>query len=167
MLALSRFTLQIDFATGVRSRVVQSLDLAFLFVPVSTAAFANIAKERTNYAGALCNLARNIGGSWGIAAATMLLARRSQFHQHVLVLAPHALRSSAPGSPQPPPPSQKVRGGSAPVAGIQAHGLLCGSMLRESSMLAFSDAFWLMVVLFRAVTPLMFFMKRKPVSKGV
>src|SRR6516164_6417279 len=147
MLAMSRFTLQIDFATGVRSRVVQSLDLAFLFVPVSTAAFANIAKERTNYAGGLCNLARNIGGSWGIAVVTMLLPPLAVSSARA-GLAPHALRSSAPGSPQPPPPSQKVRGGSAPVAGIQAHGLLCGTMLRESSMLAFSDAFWLMVVLF-------------------
>ena len=157
MLAMSRFTLQIDFATGVRSRVVQSLDLAFLFVPVSTAAFANIAKERTNYAAGLFNLARNIGGSSGIAAVTTLLARRSQFHQHALVshLTPYDFqyrealsRASA---------LLHVRGGSAPDAAMQAHGLVYGTMLRESSMLAFSDAFWLMVVLFRAVTPLMFF----------
>ena len=167
MLAMSRFSLQIDFATAVRSRVVQSLGLAFLFVPISTAAFANIAKERTNYAAGLFNLARNIGGSSGIAAVTTLLARRAQFHQHVLVshLTPYDLpyREALTHTSA----MLQVRGGSAPDAAMQAHGLLYGAMLRESSMLAFSDAFWLMAVLFLAVVPLMFFMKRQPVSKGV
>jgi DHA2 family multidrug resistance protein len=167
MFAMSRFSLQIDFATAVRSRVVQSLGLAFLFVPISTTAFANIAKERTNYAAGLFNLARNIGGSSGIAAVTTLLARRSQFHQHVLVshLTPYDFpyrealgRTSA---------MLQARGGSAPDAARQAHGLLYGTMLRESSMLAFSDAFWLMAVLFLAIVPLMFLMKRQRVSRGV
>jgi DHA2 family multidrug resistance protein len=167
MLAMSRFNLQIDFATAVRSRVVQSLGLAFLFVPISTAAFARIAKERTNYATGLFNLARNIGGSSGIATVTTLLARRAQFHQHVLVshLTPYDLpyREAVTHAAA----MLQARGGSAPDAAGQAHGLLYGTMLRESSMLAFSDAFWLMAVLFLAVVPLMFFMKRHPVSKGV
>jgi len=38
-----------------------------------------------NYATGLFNLARNIGGSSGIATVTTLLARRSQMHQQVLV----------------------------------------------------------------------------------
>jgi DHA2 family multidrug resistance protein len=164
---MSRFNLQIDFATAVRSRVVQSLGMAFLFVPISATAFANIAKERTNYAAGLFNLARNIGGSSGIAAVTTLLARRSQFHQHALVshLTPYDFqyrealsRASA---------LLHVRGGSAPDAAMQAHGLVYGTMLRESSMLAFSDAFWVMAVLFLAIVPLMFLMKRQRVSKGV
>ena len=44
-----------------------------------------IPRERTNYATGLFNLARNIGGSSGIATTTTLLARRAQFHQSVLV----------------------------------------------------------------------------------
>ena len=167
MYFMSRFTLQIDFATAVRTRVVQSLGLAFLFVPIATAAFVNIPKERTNYAAGLFNLARNIGGSSGIAAVMTLLARRSQFHQSVLVshLTPYDLpyreayaHTSA---------LLAVRGGSAPDAALQAHGLLYGTMVRESSMLAFADAFWLMAVLFMAVVPLMFLMKRHPIAKGV
>ena len=41
--------------------------LAFLFVPINTVAFSFIAKEKTGYATGLINLARNIGGSSGIA----------------------------------------------------------------------------------------------------
>jgi hypothetical protein len=102
-----------------------------------------------------------------LAAVTTLLARRSQFHQHASVshLTPYDLpfrealgRASS---------ILQVRGSSAPDAAMQARGLLYGTMHRESSMLAFSDAFWLLAVLFLAVVPLMFFMKRQPVSKGV
>ena len=48
-------------------------------------AFMRIPRERMNYATGLYNLARNIGGSSGIAATTTILARRAQFHQAVLV----------------------------------------------------------------------------------
>ena len=85
LLRMAHFTLEIDYDTAVWGRVVQSLGLAFLFVPISTVAFARIPKERTNYATGLFNLARNIGGSSGIATVTTLLARRAQYHQTVLV----------------------------------------------------------------------------------
>ena len=82
---MARFNLHIDYRTAVWSRMVQSLGMAFLFVPISAVAFAFIPKERTNYATGLFNLARNIGGSSGIATVTTLLARRAQFHQQILV----------------------------------------------------------------------------------
>src|SRR6185369_11797263 len=39
LIAMSRFTLQLDYATAVWGRIVQSFGLAFIFVPVSTVAF--------------------------------------------------------------------------------------------------------------------------------
>jgi DHA2 family multidrug resistance protein len=160
LLAMSRFNLSLDFATAMRSRVVQSLGLAFLFVPISATAFARIPKERTNYAAGLFNLARNIGGSSGIAAVTTILARRSQYHQAVLVS--HMTPYDAPYREAHSRIAMAVQmaGGSPPDAGAQAHGILYGTMLRQSSMLAFADTFWIMAVLFTAVVPLMFLMKR-------
>src|SRR5207344_2459964 len=67
---MSRFTLDVDYTTAVWGRIVQSTGLAFLFVPISTLAFSTVPRERTNYATGLFNLARNIGGSSGIAAVT-------------------------------------------------------------------------------------------------
>ena len=78
---MSGFNLYIDYKTAVWSRMVQSLGFGFLFVPISTAAFAYIEKARTQYATGLFNLARNIGGSIGIATVTTMLSRRAQFHQ--------------------------------------------------------------------------------------
>jgi DHA2 family multidrug resistance protein len=144
----------------MRSRVVQSLGLAFLFVPISTTAFARIPRDRTNYAAGLFNLARNIGGSSGIAMVTTMLARRAQFHQSVLVS--HMTPYDAPYREALARTAVAVQsaGGSGPDAGAAAHGILYGTVLRQSSMLAFADTFWIMAVLFVAVVPLMFLMKR-------
>ena len=55
-------------------------------------------------------------------------------------------------------------GSSAVDAGRQAQGIMYGMVQRQSSMLAFADAFWVMAVLFLAIMPLMFLMKRAPKS---
>jgi DHA2 family multidrug resistance protein len=166
MFLMSRFTLNLDFMTAMKSRIVQSLGMAFLFVPISTAAFARIPKDRTNYAAGLFNLARNIGGSSGIATVTTLLARRSQFHQSVL--ASHVTPYDAPYREMIAGTSAAIQGhgASAPDAVRQAHGILYGMVQRQSAMLAFADAFWLMAALFLAVLPLMLMMKRAPAGRG-
>jgi DHA2 family multidrug resistance protein len=163
---MAKFSLGIDYQTAVYSRMLQSLGMAFLFVPISAAAFAYIPKERTGYATGLFNLARNIGGSSGIATATTLLARRAQYHQSVLVshLTPYdanyrdAVASAAA--------MLHGRGSSLPDAAAQAQGLIYGNMQRQAGMLAFSDAFWVMGVLFLLIVPLMFMMKNSGPVKG-
>jgi DHA2 family multidrug resistance protein len=163
---MARFDLQIDYATAAWSRMTQSLGLAFLFVPISATAFAYIPRERTSYATGLFNLARNIGGSSGIATATTMLARRAQFHQSVLVahLTPYdwQYREALAGAAA----TLRAAGSSGPDAGRQAQALIYGSMLRQAGMLAFADAFWVMGALFLLVIPLMLFIKKVRPSAG-
>jgi DHA2 family multidrug resistance protein len=166
LLRMSRFSLDLDYGTAVVARVVQSLGMPFLFVPISATAFAFIPRERTNYATGLFNLARNIGGSTGIATVTTLLARRSQFHQNVLVshLTPYdsAWRNAVDGTAR----MVHEQGASMADATAQAHGILYGSVLRQSSMLAFDDAFAVMAVLFLTIAPLMLLMKKMRPASG-
>jgi DHA2 family multidrug resistance protein len=164
---MAQFTLGIDYRTALWARVTQSTGMAFLFVPISTAAFAFIPKDRTNYAAGLFNLARNIGGSSGIASITTLLARRAQFHQYRLVehLTPQdaGYQSAVAHTAQ----LLHTRGYSLPDAASRAPALLYGSVQRQASMLAFADAFWVMAVLFLAVVPLMFLMRRSAAARGL
>jgi DHA2 family multidrug resistance protein len=74
-----------SFNTLMWLRVLQSLALPFLFIPINALAFHDIPPEKTNNASALINLARNFGGSIGIAFASTLVTRRAQFHQSRLV----------------------------------------------------------------------------------
>jgi MFS transporter, DHA2 family, multidrug resistance protein len=163
---MAKFTLGIDYRTAVASRLVQSLGMAFLFVPISAAAFAYIPKERTNYATGLFNLARNIGGSCGIATATTLLARRSQFHQ--AILASHMTPYDAPFREAVAGTTAMLQshGASHSDAVMQAHGVLYGGLVRQAGMLAFADAFWVMGVLFLLIIPLMFLMKKTGPASG-
>ncbi len=79
------FTLSTDYRHEALARGLQGLGIATLFVPVSQLAYSNLAKHKNNKASSLTNLFRNQGGSFGIAFVTTLLARRTQYHQSVLV----------------------------------------------------------------------------------
>jgi DHA2 family multidrug resistance protein len=167
LFGMSKFTLGIDFRTAMWARVIQSVGMAFLFVPISTAAFTDIARERTNYAAGLFNLARNIGGSSGIAMVTTLLARRTQFHHQVLTshLTPYdrAYQSALAGTTQ----MLHRHGSSLPDASRQAQAILYGTVQRQAGMLAFADVFLVASLLFLAVIPLMFFMKHSKRSAQI
>jgi hypothetical protein len=56
-----------------------------LFIPINMLAFRSLRRDQINDASALVNLARNFGGSIGIAFASTLVTRREQFHQSRLV----------------------------------------------------------------------------------
>jgi MFS transporter, DHA2 family, multidrug resistance protein len=79
------FTLATDYRHEAWARALQGLGIATLFVPVSQLAYSNLPKNKNNKASSLTNLFRNQGGSFGIAFVTTMLARRTQYHQSVLV----------------------------------------------------------------------------------
>jgi len=57
---MTTFDLQIDFRTAAMARVLQAAGMAFLFVPINTAAYAYLPREKNNAASGLMNLARNM-----------------------------------------------------------------------------------------------------------
>src|SRR6202034_949827 len=81
---MTNFDTAIDFRTLATARVFQAMGLAFLFVPINTAAYSFIPPGKNNAASGLINLARNIGGSVGISFVTTMLDRRTQFHENRL-----------------------------------------------------------------------------------
>ncbi|HEX7798361.1 MAG TPA: DHA2 family efflux MFS transporter permease subunit [Vicinamibacterales bacterium] len=79
------FNLFTDYRREAAARALQGFGFAFLFIPISQLAYSNLPPSKNNKASSLTNLFRNLGGSVGIAFVTTLFARRSQFHQSVLV----------------------------------------------------------------------------------
>jgi DHA2 family multidrug resistance protein len=159
LIHMSSFNLQIDFWTAVRAWTYSRIGMAFLFIPINVTAFYFIPKEKMNNATGIINLARNIGGSVGIANVATLLSRRAQVHQAVLVahLSPYdaLYRTAAQGAQQ----MLMTQGSNPALAHLQAQGLLYGNLLRQANMLAYVDAFWLLGWTFIAMIPLMFLMK--------
>jgi DHA2 family multidrug resistance protein len=130
-------------------------------------AFYYIPKEKMNNATGLINLARNIGGSVGIANVTTMLARRAQVHQQILVS--HLTPLDQPYQAAISGASRfLMQQGSSPTQALnQAQGLVYGNLVRQATMQAFIDTFWLLGLTFLAMIPLMFLMKSaKPHGAG-
>ena len=162
---MTNFNLEVDFRTVVYARIIQTMGLAFLFVPINTAAYSFLPKDKNNAASGLMNLARNIGGSVGISIVTTMLDRRQQYHlnrmsSHLSSANP-AVRSMIQGTTQ----ALITRGFSATEAMHRAYALMQANVFRQATMLAYIDNFWLLGVAIAALIPMVFLMKR-PRSGG-
>ena len=80
-----RIDLLISFSSATWLRVAQVVGLGFLFVPITLAAYIGMPAEKSNAVAGMVNFMRNMGSSVGTSMVTTLIARRSQFHQTILV----------------------------------------------------------------------------------
>jgi DHA2 family multidrug resistance protein len=156
---MSRFNLQVDFAHLVGSRIVQSLGLAFLFVPINAMAFYYISRPMTGYATGLMNLARNIGGSTGIALVTTLIARRQQFHQNMLVSHATPFDRAYTGAIDGMTHLFMARGWAPADAVHRAQAMYYGMVQQQAAVLAFMDSFRMLALIFVGLIPFMFLMR--------
>ena len=97
--------------------------MAFIFIPLTILTMESIPKAETGYATSLYSVVRNIGSSVGISFITTWVARRSQFHQSVLVahVTPYDMQSrgvSGAGKGIPIPPGSRLEHGRGMVVSI-------------------------------------------------
>jgi MFS transporter, DHA2 family, multidrug resistance protein len=162
---MTRFNTLMDFRTAALARVVQAIGLAFLFVPINTAAYAFLPKEKNNAASGLINVARNIGGSVGISVVTTMLSRRAQFHQAVLSGHVNAGNPTLQRMLHAAAHMLAAHGSGAYQASRQAYGLVAGLLQQQATTLAYIDNFHLLGVAVLLMLPFVFLMKKvKPGS---
>jgi DHA2 family multidrug resistance protein len=164
---MTNFDLQVDFRTAALARVIQAVGMAFLFVPINTAAYAFLPREKNNAASGLMNLARNIGGSVGISVVTTLLDRRTQAHttdlvSHISASNP-AFRSTLQGATR----AMQAHGASVAHATQQAYALVQSTVQRQATMLAYLDCFWFLGVAIMTMIPMVFLMKKSRPGGGI
>jgi MFS transporter, DHA2 family, multidrug resistance protein len=157
---MSGFDLEIDFRTVATARVFQAAGMAFLFVPINTAAYAYLPRDKNNAASGLMNLARNIGGSVGISLVTTLLDRRGQVHLNYLSAHLSASNPAFQSMMQGTAQAMRSHGANAVFATQQAYALIEGTVQRQATMLAYLDDFRLLGFAILAMIPLVFLMKK-------
>jgi DHA2 family multidrug resistance protein len=151
---------QIDFRMAAKLRIYQAFGLAFLFVPINTLVYVGVPQEKNNQVAGIVNLARNVGGDFGIAFATTLVVRRAQFHQNRIVS--HLAETSVQLRDRLTLLTQALTSaGSGPYrAAKQALGVVYGGVLQQSAVLAYLDAIWAFVFICFAMAPLVFLMEK-------
>ena len=145
---------------------ISRLALAFLFIPINTVAFLGLPPEKSNNASAIINMMRNLGGSFGIAIATTLLARRQQYHQSVLIEHVTPYSSQYDQTIQAMQQAFASSTASAVDALQNAQALLYATVQKQAAMLSYIDSFWVMGVIFLVLMPLVFLMKRPQPGAG-
>jgi len=163
---MSRFTLGVDFGTVLWPRIFMGVGMGMLFIPLTTMTIAGIGKEDMGNATALYNLIRNIGGSIGIAIITTMVTRRAQFHQSRLV-----------DSLTPYDPVYLLRAGQGAgmlqQKGLDPHsaqhgalGVIYENTVRQASMLAFADVFYILTLMMVILVPVVIIMKNTGNGQG-
>ena len=103
---------------------------------------------------------RNIGGSFGIALVTTLLAQRSQYHQatlvsHITLWDPETRTRLAHWAGH-----FLTQGSDSFTAERRAVAMLYRETIAQAQLLAYADDFWMLTVLFAAIPLFLPFMRR-------
>src|SRR5262245_33174588 len=157
---MTTLTLGMDYWTVAWPRFVQGFAAGFIYVPLSTLTLATIRRDKLVNATAVYSMLRNVGGSVGIAVVTTLLARRSQYHQATLV--GHVNLWDAQTQERL---SHWARyfaglGSDGFTAQRQATAMVYRETVAQAQLLAYTDDFWLLAVMFALVPLLLPLMRR-------
>jgi DHA2 family multidrug resistance protein len=157
---MTSLTLGMDYWSLAWPRFLQGFASGFIYVPMSTLTLATVRRDKLVNATAVYSMLRNFGGSVGIAVVTTLLAQRSQYHQTTLVghvnlwdaqtqerLAHWASYFGGLGS-------------DAFTAQRQATAMVYRETVAQAQLLAYTDDFWLLAVMFALVPLLLPLMRR-------
>ncbi|MGY4368594.1 DHA2 family multidrug resistance protein [Bradyrhizobium sp. LB1.3] len=150
---LTGLTGDITYGYAAMSRIFLAIGLPFLFLPVTTASYDGVPPDKTNQASALINVARNIGGSMGVALAQTILAQRQQFHQSRLI--EHAAPSDL-GYQQTIETMTRffqAQGSNASDAASQAVAWVGRTLQQQVDLLAYIDVFWTLAIIALLMIP--------------
>src|SRR5262249_29783383 len=133
--------------------------------PLTTMTMATLSREHIGNATGIYSLMRNLGGSLGISFSTMLLTRGAQAHQATLV------SHLTPYDPMYQQRLEQIQGALSSqmdpaAAAAQANAMIYGMTLRQASLLAFIDGFWLLLLLCVCCIPLVFLFKKAKAKGG-
>jgi DHA2 family multidrug resistance protein len=156
---LTGLTGDITCGYAALSRAMLGCGLPFLFLPVTTAAYDGVPPDRTNQASALINVARNLGGSMGVALSQTMLARGQQFHQCRLI--EHVAPSDVCYQQAIDAMTRffQGQGSNASDAASQAVAWVGQTLQRQIDLLAYIDVFWLLMIVGAIMIPVALIIK--------
>ncbi|HTW35766.1 MAG TPA: DHA2 family efflux MFS transporter permease subunit [Rhizomicrobium sp.] len=157
---LSGLDTQISFDDAAVARMIQSVGLPFLFIPITSAAYVGLRPEENNQASALMNVSRNLGGTFGISLVQTMLERRAQVHQSQYAETLNPLNPNYAERIQQIAHTLMSQGVAQADAMRAATAELYQSLLQQAQMLSYIDVFHTLMWVVIAVIPLVIFMQK-------
>ena len=143
------------------SQLLRGVGQMLAMMPLNQASMAAVSREEAGDAAGLYNMARNLGGSVGLALLGVYIDRRNAFHDAVirdsltansLIGQDHLAATSA---------GFLAQAGDKAYASMQALGQLAGQMQQQAAVITYSETFHVLAVALLLVLPLALFL-RKP-----
>lgn len=144
--------------------VIRGLGMPFIIIPLSVIGTAGIEPQQVGSASGLFNVMRNLGGSVGIALLATFVSVREHFHSN------HILEPVSLYNPATQERLQAMTGyfaslGADPeLAQLQALTAIAGIARRDSYVMAFNDAFFVIGSAFVLSLFVILFLKKAPTA---
>jgi DHA2 family multidrug resistance protein len=143
---MSRFSPVMGSMPLIVSGFVQGLAMGLFFVPLSTVGFATLPPELRVQGATVSNLVRNVGGSVGISLLQVTLVNNLQ------VAHANLARHVRPDNPM----VQQLMPGGPTSQGLQT---MNGMIMRQASLIAYIDDFWLMTIVMICLLPVLLLLR--------
>lgn len=142
------------------SQLIRGVGQILAMMPLNQAAMAAVSREESGDAAGLYNMARNLGGSVGLAIIGTLIDRRETFHTAMLretitnnsLIGQDHIAATAAGF--------AAQTGDLAYSKMQALAQLAGQMQVQSMVITYSETFWLLGIALLACIPLAFLLKQ-------
>jgi MFS transporter, DHA2 family, multidrug resistance protein len=144
------------------SQLLRGVGQMLAMMPLNQASMAAVSREEAGDAAGLYNMARNLGGSVGLALLGVYIDRRNAFHDAIirdsltansLIGQDHLATTSA---------GFLAQAGDKAYASMQALGQLAGEMQQQAAVITYSETFHVLAWALLIVMPLALFLRKPP-----
>jgi MFS transporter, DHA2 family, multidrug resistance protein len=136
--------------------LIRGVGMALLFVPLTTLAMADLKGPEIGQGSGLNNMMRQLGGSFGIAALTTLIHIRQGHHRNVLLTNINQYDPEFTQRLQTLTAGFMARGKSLLDATEMAYRAIEGTVIKQTLLLTYDDAYWISGLIMLFSIPLVF-----------
>jgi DHA2 family multidrug resistance protein len=165
MWQLGHLTTQAGEPDARAALIIRGFGLGFLFTPINNAAYGALDPKTAQQASGLINLARQLGGSFGIATLSTFVDKHTQLHRVDLLTNVYAGNPAVLERTRMLTANFIAHGYSPLEAAHAAVAALDAMVMRQAAMLSYNDAWMLILGAFIVASPAIILL-RKPGAAG-
>jgi DHA2 family multidrug resistance protein len=157
-----RLTAQSSGDHFVISQLLRGLGQILSFMPLNQASVGAVSREDAADASGLYNMARNLGGSIGLAVIGVFIDRRVEAHADFIGSTLNANSGRVQETIASQAAGFAARGGDQARGADQALRQLANVVHQQALVMTYSECFWIMGIGLLLMTPLVFLLRAPP-----
>ena len=146
----------------VLSQLLRGVGQILAFMPLNQASVGAVGRQDAADAAGLYNMARNLGGSLGLALLGVFIDRRTGSHYDAITASATANSTLAQGRIADQAAGFAATSGDAAQGQLQAMAGLSASINRQALVITYSECFWVLGVALLFMLPLILLLRAPP-----